>query len=344
MPDLVLGLLAGTALSGLVLLALVPVLLRRPRRALPVELSARLVHEDDGLRLLQVHARRHEQWWRDAPPAERKAIDRELSTWDLVAWHVRRRDVSLRGVLDVFAWRIVDVWELAHPYAEARRAEQPWLWSSLGDLYLDAYDRTHRQELRKHRTTRSPGPGSRHARAISPDHIAYEPAPVAAAAAEVAPDPEAAPVPQVAPPAPVPQVSPAATHPVPQVAPPAPVPQVAPAATTPVPQVAPPATAPVPQVAPPAPVEVAAAATHLPRDDVPRRRLPDTSPRRVDPAVPPVRPAAPPQRLIDLREAISSVVLSSTTEAALPYEPLVSRYEEVVDLSNPTPAGHPPGS
>ena len=117
--------------------------LRRPvagRHAMTMELSLTLLRYDEGLGLLAAHTRRAHRWWEDVDPAELHLIDRALSMWDLAAWYVATGRVERRAVLEVFRWDIVDLWERAYPYVLHRRVDQPTLWPSLTDLYLDAYD------------------------------------------------------------------------------------------------------------------------------------------------------------------------------------------------------------
>src|SRR4051794_13357913 len=109
------------------------------RQALTMQLSLSLLRYDEGLGLLAAQSDRDGQWWEGVDATERHLIDRALSMWDLAAWYVASGRVDGRTVIDVFRWQIVDLWERAYPYIQHRRAEQPTLWLSLADLYLDAY-------------------------------------------------------------------------------------------------------------------------------------------------------------------------------------------------------------
>ncbi|MBK5306278.1 MAG: hypothetical protein JJD92_06270 [Frankiaceae bacterium] len=138
---------AGTwlaiALAGCACLLALLALVRRPvhgRHAMTMQLSLTLLRYDEGLGLLAAHTRRAHRWWDDVEPAEQHLIDRALSMWDLAAWYVATGRVERRAVLEVFRWNIVDLWERAYPYVLHRRVDQPTLWPSLTDLYLDAYD------------------------------------------------------------------------------------------------------------------------------------------------------------------------------------------------------------
>ena len=110
------------------------------QRGLRLDLSLALLRHEKGLRLLTQHAGRREQWWLDAPDADRQEIDRALSMWELVAWYAHTGRIDRDVVLELFRGRIVDMWEQAYPYIQQRRVEQPELWSSLTELYVDAYD------------------------------------------------------------------------------------------------------------------------------------------------------------------------------------------------------------
>ena len=110
------------------------------QRGLRLDLSLALLRHEKGLRLLTQHAARDEQWWLDAPAADRHEIDRALSLWELVAWYAHTGRIDREVVVELFRGRIVDMWEQAYPYIQQRREEQPELWSSLTELYVDAYD------------------------------------------------------------------------------------------------------------------------------------------------------------------------------------------------------------
>jgi hypothetical protein len=133
------------------------------RHAMTMRLSLTLLRYDDGLALLSAEARRSETWWLDIDPATQHHIDRALSMWDLAAWYVATRRVDRRAVMDVFRWHIVNLWECAYPYVEHRRQEQPTMWASLTDLYLDAYNERPRTtvDVRRQRPT---GADPRHLR------------------------------------------------------------------------------------------------------------------------------------------------------------------------------------
>lgn len=110
------------------------------RQALTMKLSLSLLPADEGLDVLAAQTDRSATWWEDADPAERRLVDRALTMWDLAAWYAGAGRVDRRALLAVFRWQVVELWEQAYPYVQHRRTEQPSLWSSLTDLYLEAYD------------------------------------------------------------------------------------------------------------------------------------------------------------------------------------------------------------
>ena len=137
------GVAIGVAVVACVL-ALIA-LLRRPvrgRHAVTMELSLTLLRYDEGLGRLAAQTRRAERWWDDVDPMEQHHIDRALSMWDMAAWYVATGRVERGAFLEVFRWDIVDLWERAYPYVLHRRVDQPSLWPSLTDLYMDAYEDT----------------------------------------------------------------------------------------------------------------------------------------------------------------------------------------------------------
>jgi hypothetical protein len=136
------------------------------RHAMTMRLSLTLLRYDEGLELLEAHSRRSETWWEDADPIERHQIDNAISMWDLAAWYVSTRRVDKRTVLDVFRWRIVDVWERAYPYIQHRRVAAPTLWSSLTELYMDAHDADSHSPGREERRREE-----RRRRSVSPEYI-----------------------------------------------------------------------------------------------------------------------------------------------------------------------------
>jgi hypothetical protein len=248
-------------------------------------------------------------------------------------------------VLEVFRWRLVDTWELAYPYVQMRRVEQPGLWSALDDLYVDAYEAVYA----------GPKPG-RHEpatreralrpldRAVSPEEVPEGPADMTALTGR--PTPHGAPV-AAAPEREPPRAEPAAASPTPVpaappvAAPATPTPAVEPAATTPA---APPADD-VPAGPPERSTKRAA-----PSPIVGRRLLLDARSGgfSVDIAseAPPVR-----NRLIDLRGALSDVDPAPPADvdprpAASPRPPGAAQaFEEVIDVDpRPSPTGYPPGS
>jgi len=127
------------ALAGVLWVMTVWWAAREHRARLTQQLMLAAARDDGGLRLLAEQVSRRRQWWADADPAERMQVDQVLATWDLIGWYVARRKANQRVVLALFRWRIVDTWEQAYPYVKHRRIEQPGLWTSLDDLYLDAY-------------------------------------------------------------------------------------------------------------------------------------------------------------------------------------------------------------
>jgi hypothetical protein len=139
---------ALAVLSGGLLLVLGWDRLRRPdarlARTADLLLSLRV---DRGLAVLEQERQRSDVWWADAPPLTRRQIDATLSTWDLVASLARAGRVDQRVVLEHFGAQVLDLWELAYPYVQHRHEQQPRLWESLGDLYLDAFETTPRAEV-----------------------------------------------------------------------------------------------------------------------------------------------------------------------------------------------------
>jgi hypothetical protein len=201
------------------------------RQALTMQLSLSLLRYDEGLGMLAAQSDRDGQWWEDVDPTERHLIDRALSMWDLAAWYVASGRVDRRTVIEVFRWQIVDLWERAYPYIQHRRAEQPTLWLSLTDLYLDAYA-----------AAPQPAPGR------GPDRGAAQPPPppqVAVKTKTAVPSPAAVDVP------PVVAAPPPAPEPEPQVVP-EPEPQVVSQPDPPVAQAPEPEAAPAPPPPPPA--------------------------------------------------------------------------------------------
>jgi hypothetical protein len=139
---------ALAVLSGGLLLVLGRDRLRRPdarlARTADLLLSLRV---DRGLAVLEQERQRSDVWWADASPLTRRQIDATLSTWDLVATLARAGRIDQRVVLEHFGAQVLDLWELAYPYVQHRHEQQPRLWESLGDLYLDAFETTPRAEV-----------------------------------------------------------------------------------------------------------------------------------------------------------------------------------------------------
>jgi hypothetical protein len=191
--------------TGACVLALVA-LLRRPvhgRHAMTMDLSLTLLRYDEGLGLLAAQARRSDRWWENVDPMDQHVIDRALSMWDLAAWYVATGRVERQAFVDVFRWDIVDLWERAYPYVLHRRVDQPSLWSSLTDLYVDAYEtgRESRppQHVPRHIPPRSVSPESAQTEHLEPldrpTKTPSTPAPVPAAPSQELSTPEPVPHP-----------------------------------------------------------------------------------------------------------------------------------------------------
>lgn len=140
------------------------------KHVLTLQVSLSLLRDDDGSELLVSNASRSETWWEDADPHERRLIDRTLSMWDLAAWYVAAGKIDPEPIMAVFAGRIVDLWERAYPYVEHCREEQPSSWSSLAEIYLDAYDVDSRPLVRELLPA-----DSQTARSVSPEDAPPEP-------------------------------------------------------------------------------------------------------------------------------------------------------------------------
>ena len=192
----------GAAACLLLVVNLIVLSVRRRahgRHARTMQLSLTLLRYDEGLGALADHTRRSQRWWEDVDPREQHLIDRALSMWDLAAWYVTTGRVERRAVLDVFSWNIVDLWERAYPYVLHRRVEQPSLWPSLTDLYVDAYDAT-----RAAARPKEPPHRGYPSRSVSPARLGGEPdeeraavvspEPVRVPAAEPIPAPASSPV------------------------------------------------------------------------------------------------------------------------------------------------------
>jgi hypothetical protein len=132
-------------LSVIACIAALTALLRQrrvARGATTLQLSLALLRADTGLAQLDACTRRSDTWWTDVADADRREIDRALTRWDLAAWYVARDRADSRVVFDVLGWEVIELWERAYPYVLHRRVEHPTIWSSLTDLYLDAYATT----------------------------------------------------------------------------------------------------------------------------------------------------------------------------------------------------------
>lgn len=179
---------------GVLLLVVGDELVRRPKERLARTADLLLsLHVEEGLALLEQERQRSDVWWTDAAPLTRREIDRALSSWDLVASLARSGRIEQPVVVQHFGSQVVDLWELAYPYVQHRHEQQPRLWESLAELYLDAFETSHQPSAPQEEQ-----PAAEPAVA-SPNEPRNEPAaepPVAAVAAETAVPPEPPPASQ----------------------------------------------------------------------------------------------------------------------------------------------------